>query len=451
MNQVLHLTPHLTAARLRTRTGDALLDVLAVLSFMLSTLMALTLAGGIWMFKSWNDHPEQFRNMGEMVERYAPSYYVLALFAGALLVIPIATLGASAARLGARGRSERLASLRLIGVTSGQTVAITVVETLVQWVVGATIGTFAYFLTLPLWHNISFLKTPINAHQMLLPVWLLAIILAGLLLITLASTVVGLSRVRISPLGVARREASPALRHWRPILFVVVIAAFIAWAQLHPQMSDGDYLVTVAVITSVMIGSVYVVGPWVLQLLARPATKTRSASTLLAMRRILDDPRAAWRAVGALALLSFIAGFVSVIGESSGPDDWFFTDVVTGVYITIGFGFAVTALSTLMNQSSSVFDRAPETHALAQTGFPTRMFGMTRFNQVVRPLFLATVVTGVLGVALGSLAATEGVEPAGIIRLAIVTLAGIGLTLLALAACEPLERHVLAAQRRRND
>ncbi|AWE41540.1 hypothetical protein DDD63_00725 [Actinobaculum sp. 313] len=208
---------------------------------------------------------------------------------------------------------------------------------------------------------------------------------------------------------------------------------------------------TVAVITSVMIGSVYVVGPWVLQLLARPATKTRSASTLLAMRRILDDPRAAWRAVGALALLSFIAGFVSVIGESSGPDDWFFTDVVTGVYITIGFGFAVTALSTLMNQSSSVFDRAPETHALAQTGFPTRMFGMTRFNQVVRPLFLATVVTGVLGVALGSLAATEGVEPAGIIRLAIVTLAGIGLTLLALAACEPLERHVLAAQRRRND
>ena len=142
MKQALRLAPQLTAARLRLRRGDAWLDVLAVLSFALSTVMALTMTGGIWMFSQWNAHPTAHHAaLGDEIGwgndgRYLALYLSLAFAAGALLVIPIFSLGASAARLGARGRSERLSSLRLIGVTGGQTVAISLVETMVQWTLG---------------------------------------------------------------------------------------------------------------------------------------------------------------------------------------------------------------------------------------------------------------------------------------------------------------------------
>ena len=47
--------------------------------------------------------------------------------------------------------------------------------------------------------------------------------------------------------------------------------------------------------------------------------------------------------------------------------------------------------------------------------------------------------------------AADDVSDAGLRRLAFALTAGIVLSLLALLACEPLESHVLASQRRRND
>ena len=106
------------------RSGAAWLDVLAVVSFALSTLIALTVAGGIWMFKTLNDErPARIiRAIGEHNADAMLTYYLLSVVAGALLVIPIFALGSSAARLGAQARARRLATLRLIGVTGSQTV-----------------------------------------------------------------------------------------------------------------------------------------------------------------------------------------------------------------------------------------------------------------------------------------------------------------------------------------
>ena len=123
----------------------------------------------------------------------------------------------------------------------------------------------------------------------------------------------------------------------------------------------------------------------------------------------------------------------------------------TGTFITIGFGFAVAALSTLMNQASGVFDRARQTQALTQVGFPRRVFGLTRVYQIIGPLLLTTVSFAFLGRRLALLMAADDVSDAGLRRLAFALSAGIVLSLLALLACEPLESHVLASQRRRND
>lgn len=460
MKEALKLAPTLTAARLRSRTGDAWLDLLAVLSFTLSALMALTVAGGIWMFSQWRLNPTPSmvalsESMGlgsDPADTILSMYFSLALAAGALLVFPIFSLGAAAARLGARGRAERLSSLRLVGVTGGQTVAMSVVETLVQWVMGTTVGVIAYFATLPLWHQVTFLTEPIDSSQMRLPLGILSAVLALLLIISLLSTVVGLQRVRISPLGVARREANPALKRWRPVAFLVAIAGFIVWARTEHSFVDAGTYAVLAIMLLIMVGAISLVGPWILQLLATPATHTRSAPRLLAMRRILDDPRSAWRNVNAIALLCFIAGFVAVVPMDAGQSESFYIqDISTGVLVTLGFGFGVAALSTLMNQSSTVFDRAPQTYSLSQLGFPRRVFGQTRFFQVMDPLFLATITSAGLGFGLGLLASAMNTSVSGTIRLGVILTIGIGLSAAALAACEPLERHVLATKRRDND
>ena len=459
MKQALRLAPQLTAARLRLRRGDAWLDVLAVLSFALSTVMALTMTGGIWMFSQWNAHPTAHHAaLGDEIGLgndggYLTLYLSLAFAAGALLVIPIFSLGASAARLGARGRSERLSSLRLIGVTGGQTVAISLVETMVQWALGTVVGTIAYYLSLPLWANVTFLEEKIKPSQMMLPAGILVAVLAALLVIAVLSTIIGLQRVRISPLGVARREASPAMRHWRPLAFLAAVSLYIIWATANPGATrDSVQYIVMAGMILLLVAGISVVGPWILQLFAYPGTKTRSVPRLLGMRRILDDPRAAWRTVNAISLLCFMAGFFAVIPLESGDSGSFlFQDIFTGVTITLGFGFAVAALSTLMNQSSTVFDRAPETNALSQIGFPRRVFAWTRIYQVMGPLLLASVASAALGLGMGALTAAVGVSTSGIWRMVITVVLGLALSGVALAICEPLERRVLESRGRAND
>lgn len=137
--------------------------------------------------------------------------------------------------------------------------------------------------------------------------------------------------------------------------------------------------------------------------------------------------------------------------DAGQSESFYIQDISTGVLVTLGFGFGVAALSTLMNQSSTVFDRAPQTYSLSQLGFPRRVFGQTRFFQVMAPLFLATITSAGLGFGLGLLASAMNTSVSGTIRLGVILTIGIGLSAAALAACEPLERHVLATKRRDND
>lgn len=460
MRNALSIAPLLTLSRLRSRRGDAWLDILAVASFALSSLMALTVTGGIWMFTQWRAHPSELM-VGAAADQWGGptsaddmlmTYVILAFLAGTLLVFPIFSLGTSAARLGARGRSQRLASLRLIGVTGKQTIAMSLVETLVQWLLGALLGVIAYFATLPLWRYVSFLGSHIDPADMVLPLRILALILCILLFLALASTVAGLQRVRISPLGVAHRETSPALRFWRPVAFMVGLVVFFAWSGVAPASNDSTVYIVTSVLLLGVIGGVTLVGPWVLQLLAMPLAHTRRVPRLLAMRRILDDPRAAWRNVSAIALLCFIAGFVAIMPDTGmGSVTYFEKDIMTGIEITLAFGFAVAALSTLMNQSSTIFDRAPETYALSQVGFPRSVFSKTRLHQVLGPLLFASVGSSALGALLAIAASTMVISASGFIRMGVILALGVGLSTLSLLLCEPLERHVLATRKRTND
>lgn len=452
----LSLAPRLAFARMRGR-GGAALDLLAVLAFTISTFLALTVAGGTWMFIQRAEQPAANPDMLE-----PGAYVLLAVIACAFLVAPILGLGGAAARLGARGRSQRLATLRLVGMTGTQVVGIAVLEALVQAAVGVVLGTVLYYVSLPAWQVVSFQATPITPSEMVVPWWVLAIAVAGMLLLAVLSTVMGLQKVRISPLGVTRNQNLGTLRVWRIAIFAVLVVGFLIYSKtmFEPgQMELIPFLVIGGFIGAVVL-SVNLIGPFILQYVALAMTRVGKTSTLLAARRVADDPKAAWRNVSGVALLGFVAAATAAVPTSaegaeymSAGESVFLSDLRTGVIITLLVALVVAATSTLISQASNVFDRAGESQALDRMGVPRGIFAAIRRRQVVLPLALALVVAVPLGFLLGSpfVLSAYGFSASGMYTLGIAVAFGFVLTILAAEACRPLQAGVLAEQRRRND
>lgn len=456
MSVAVTLAPRLAIERIRATKGAGVLDAMAVLAFTVSSWLALTVAGGTWMFF------QRWRIKGVLNDPswadVAPAYVGLAGFACALLVIPILGLGGGAARLGARGRARRLASLRLIGMTSGEVVKMSVIETLVQAVVGSVLGSLVFALSLPAWQLVSFQMQHITATEMVLPWWLWLAVVAVLLLLAVMSTVLGLRRVSISPLGVARDQSPRQLRAWRVVAVALLVVGFLIYSR-YTDIASLVGLVSIVAFLTIVIGSVNLVGPWLLQVVARPGVRTARVPRLLAARRILDDPRGSWRNVSSVSLLGFIAGFVVTMpGATSGaPSDAYSTtfvlDVQTGVAITLAVGLVLAATSTLITQASQVFDRAPESIALDRMGVPESVHASIRRSLVLVPLAVSLCTSVPLGFLLSTVIATEmdSFPVVGVALLAGTVVLGFLLSLGAAEACRPLQAGVLGEQRRRND
>ncbi|MGC5628706.1 hypothetical protein ACPYO6_12665 [Georgenia sp. Z1344] len=471
MNQVLSLAPRLALARMRGARAGATLDVLAVITFAVSSFLTLTVVGGTWMFITrFRETPQSVVTaMGfdspdvpaAMVDGQMQMYVVLAAIACALLVLPVLGLGAAASRLGARGRSRRLASLRLVGMTGGEIVTLSVLETLVQAALGTLAGGVLWLLSLPLWQAVSFQGVPIGATEMLVPIWLGLATVVVLIALAALSTVVGLQRVRISPLGVAAQQVPPRLKMWRLVIMVAAVLAFGLVSQSFTDLIQISELIGYAFLVGMMllvIGALNLVGPWVLQLVARPLAHTSSVPQLLAARRIVDDPRAAWRNVSSVALLGMIATFTALLPSDadtlgSQPSDIIMaTDMRTGVVITLAVGLVVAATSTLVNQASTVVDRADESVAMDRAGTPRTMFAALRRHQVLVPLVVTLAISIGVGLLLSvPFLAFATPSTTGILVMAATVALGLVLTLLAAETCRPLQSTVLGDQRRRND
>lgn len=105
-------------ALLAKRTLWSSQAILPVLAFAASSALFLTVAGGVQALSTWLDHASNVDHELVNLMGIQKLYMGLAWVAALVLVVPLFTLGASAARLSARRRDERLASLRLIGAST---------------------------------------------------------------------------------------------------------------------------------------------------------------------------------------------------------------------------------------------------------------------------------------------------------------------------------------------
>ncbi|MBB2910980.1 hypothetical protein FHS43_002245 [Streptosporangium becharense] len=240
----------------------------------------------------------------------AEAYKALGLIASVLMVVPLLVFGGAAARLTVARRDQRLAALRLVGASPGQVVAMTVVEAVITAFGGALLGLTLYGLLTPLLARIEIA----GGSWFLADLWpgvlpVLAVLLAVPLLVG-ASAVVGLRRVVVSPLGVAKRETPPAMRFVR-------VGALLAVLAVVPALNGRTEVGVIAVVIGLAFLCVNLVGPWVVGVIGRiTARVARTPARLLAGRRLVDDPRAAWRTVSGVALTGFVAGFIGLVSPA---------------------------------------------------------------------------------------------------------------------------------------
>lgn len=461
----LTIASNLAVARIRNVRGNSLLDVFAIAAFAVTSWLLLTTLGGVWMFykrrTTLSDLLLQYKGVDPVfTEGLGEFYFYLAIGALGLLIIPLLGLGSAATRLGANGRARRLASLRLIGISALQVNLMTLVETLLHALAGFAVGLTLYLLTLPAWSLVKFSDINLGTSELLLPWWGFVWALALVAVIALISTVIGLRRVSISPLGVSRRQTPAALKYWRVIGLVVTIPAVVYFMKNTHLESEIEQFLGVATAFVGLFLAVSLAGPLFIQLAARPFARTGNPARLLGVRRVIDDPRATWRNVSAVSLMALIASIVVFSLEMSldadlEPGEFDLmrivqADIVKGVAIALGISLILSATSTLIQQASDVFDREDEAKSLLKMGFPLSTLLKTRLWQVLPPLVLMLAVTIGLGALLGL---SSGMTPNADNPWLLVVVAGLGvlLTLMAVLATVPIQRALLRENTRKND
>jgi hypothetical protein len=233
-----------------------------------------------------------------------------------LLVMPVVVLASAAGRLGAARREQRLAALRLAGATPRQILAMTAVESAGIGAAGALTGALAYTALLPVLAQLPYGIGAWYTGQLWVgPLWFAGIVLAVTALITV-SAVTMLRQVATSPLGVAQQSNPRRTRAIRLVLFVGVLGYI--WSTTGGGQLKARQLIALLLL---FYGAFWLFGPWVVDRLGRIAGRYAvRPATLLAARRLSDDPRGAWRTVSGLVLAGFVAGFFSISSlDMGGP------------------------------------------------------------------------------------------------------------------------------------
>ncbi|WP_370616906.1 FtsX-like permease family protein [Mumia qirimensis] len=387
-----------------SRGGDPqrLTEVLAVIAFATTTAVLLVVIGGSRAFWDRAGGADGIRTGLEAAETpYAVQYPFLAGIAVLLILVPLGTLGAAAARMAAARRDARLAALRLCGATRSQVAGLTVLDAAAQAAVGALVGIVGYAALVPVVAQVRFQGRTFDLAELWVGVPVLLLAVLAVLVVAVLSAVASLRRVAITPLGVANRVTPPGLRAVRLVATVVVVLALLVATRI-PLGSVG---VVIAVLTGLLLAAfatLNLVGPFVIWVVGRlTAGMARSVPTLLAGRRIADSPKSAWRSVGGVSLGAFIAGLTATFSlldpSDSGRADEaaFIADLKTGGFLTLAIAGLLAAVSTGVMQAGRVIEQRDEHRALVLAGTDHRTLDRARMRETLVPLVVSVGVATV--------------------------------------------------------
>lgn len=427
---------------------------LPVTAFAMTTALVLIVGSGVRMFMT-DPRAAEIDPAG--------TYAILSVLALMLLGIPVATLGAAAARLTSRNRNDRLATLRLLGATRTEVMTVTVIEAGATAAVGAAFGAALYVVALPLLGLLPFFGGPIGVAAIWGGWGLIVAALVSVILLATVSAVLGLRQVIVTPLGVRRRTDAPPRRMLILIVALVALVAAWAFASIFTSVASAANwgMATTIVILLVLFGGVMflvnLVGTPLVA--ARGRSMARRATTpekLIAGRELAANAKTAWRRVSSVAAIGFIAvvsgsGF-ALIGAADGgsvPDaqQILQADIQTGVIVTLAISFLLLACSVGVTQAASVIEDRELLIGLDRLGMSQEEMRLARRQTVLTPLRLAALggagMAVVLTIPIFGMAVI--VAPMSIAILVAAFAIGFGVVLLSLVTARPLIRSVIKA------
>ncbi|MGX9346501.1 permease [Microbacterium sp. KNMS] len=437
---VLRLTWHLS----RPSAQSAAAFALPAVAFAVTTALLLTVLGGVLMFWAW---PVDDAGI-------VPLYQVLSIVALAILAVPLMALGGAAARLSARRRDDRLATLRLLGATPRLVTIMTVLESTAVAVAGALVGIVLYLGLMPFVGLIPFLGRPIGAASLWVGVGPLLGVVAAVGAVAALSAGLGLRRVNISPLGVRTKQEAPRLHWLRAVIAVAVVAgAYAVLSALGALPGYAAVVIAVGGCFAAGVGVLGLIGPWAIGVHARLRVKRATTpERLVAARAVLESPKAAWRQVGGMAMTTFVAvvggsgmAFAEATPAGEGAEAYLMVDVRTGILITLVVSFLMVACSVGVNQAAAILDRRGLYVALDRIGMPRATMEAARTRATMGPLLFTVIVSALAGGALvfPLLGMSLILAPISIVVMVACFALGILLVWLALRATRPVLTRVL--------
>jgi hypothetical protein len=236
----------------------------------------------------------------------------------------------------------------------------------------------------------------------------------------------------------------------------VVVLAFAALSGLTVIGGLGGIVVVYAVVLgcfAAVLAVLGAVGPLVLRAFGRRwLARAKRPAQLISARTVLDDAKAAWRQVGALSSVSFVAVVAGVgvalttSSSQSAVARLLGADIRTGVVLTLAMSFAMVACAVGVNQAAAILDRRALYVSLDRVGMPRAVMDAARRRAVMGPLLVVTigsaVTAGIVTFPLTGYAMLF--QPIAVAIVAGCIAGGIGLIWAALAATRPVLDRVLS-------
>lgn len=263
-----------------------------------------------------------------------PIYRLLMVAAISALLVPLGIFVLVATRLGATGREQRLAAIRLVGASGTQLRWIASGETLTGAVLGLLVGVALFFAARPLARFIEVEGVGFFPTDLLPDPLLGALIAVGVPVVAVVSALLALRTQDVGPLGLSRAVELPKHRAWwrfgligaGAVLLVVISAVGSYWE----VMSDARLAVGLGVGIALVLAGTGAVLPWLVGKVAH-RLEPDGVAPLLALRTLRFDagtPRVLSGVVvvltGSLTLqiLLGVAAQFTAAPPSDNPDRW---------------------------------------------------------------------------------------------------------------------------------
>lgn len=223
------------------------------------------------------------------------------------IVLPILVFIGVATRLSAAAREQRFAAMRLLGATPRQVARVSLAEASAASVVGVGLGFALFFAVRTPVASLPFTGSPFFPSDLSLSWPDIVAVILGVPIAAAIAARIAFRRVNVSPLGVTRRVTPKPPRLWRVIPLLAGIAELTFFFVVgRPATTNGQQLAFFPGFLLIAVGLV-LAGPWLTRAGAHlPAARSGRPHTLMAARRLADDPRAGFRSVSGLVLALFV-------------------------------------------------------------------------------------------------------------------------------------------------